>query len=161
MKTATRIVATVVYGLVGVGLLVAGAMTLLVNTGLLPDALRDVVLHFSQNNLGMLHIIQEFGTLMIFAGLITFWFIRHYDQSHGFHWAMTTYWALMALIHWFHVGSPSVSVVSGLVNTIPFAGFLIIGVLRLKTERQPIRNEAQSTTGRTVHTASEGTEAVR
>ena len=139
MKTAIRILAKVVYGLVGAALLAAGAIILLVNTGLLPDALREGVLKFSQNNLGMLHILQEFGTLMVFAGLVTFWFIRHYEQSHAFHWAMTIYWAIMAIIHWFNVAGPWTSILSPIINTIPVVVFLLIGVLRVVTEREQSR----------------------
>jgi hypothetical protein len=136
MKTATRILAKVVYGLVGTAFLAAGASTLLVNTGLLPSAINDSVLRFSQGNLGMLHVLQEFGTLMVFAGLVTFWFVWHYEQSHAFHWFMTAYWGLMALIHWFHVAGPAPSVVGPLINTVPVALFLTIGLLRVATERE-------------------------
>lgn len=131
---STRLVAKGIYALVGAAFLAAGAATLLVNTGLLPGGVRDVVLRFSQDNLVMLHILQEFGAVLVLLGLLTFWFIRHYDESLFFHWAMTAYWAIMALIHWFHVASPEVSAVGGLINTIPFAMFLAIGLLRLANE---------------------------
>jgi hypothetical protein len=119
------------YALLGAAFLLAGAATLLVNTGLLPGPLREVVIHFSQDNLDMLHILQEFGAVLVLLGLLSFWFIRHYDQSQFFHWAMTAYWAIMALIHWFHVASPEISVAGGLINTVPLAVFLAIGLLRL------------------------------
>jgi hypothetical protein len=143
MTKTTRVLAQVTYAVFGTLFLVAGATTLLVNTGLLPDALRNVVIRFSQDNLVMLHVVQEFGTLLVFAGLLTFWFIRHYDQSQFFHWALTAYWALMALIHWFHVASPSVSVVGGLINTVPFLLFLTIGLLRMATERSGAGDEEE------------------
>src|SRR5262245_31549048 len=92
MTRTTRALAKLTYALFGTLFLAAGAATLLVNTGLLPDALRNCVVHFAQDNPGMLHIIQEFGSLMVLAGLLTFWFIAHYEQSQGFHWAMTAYW---------------------------------------------------------------------
>ena len=130
----TRLVAKGIYALVGAAFLAAGAATLLVNTGLLPGSVRNVVVRFSQDNPVMLHILQEFGSVLVLLGLLTFWFIRHYEQSLFFHWAMTAYWAIMALIHWFHVASPEVSVVGGLINTIPFAMFLAIGLLRLANE---------------------------
>jgi len=136
MSRTTRIVAKGIYGLVGAAFLLAGATTLLVQTPLLPRGIRDVVLRFSQDNLAVLHIIQEFGSVLVLVGLLSFWFIRHYDESQYFHWAMTAYWALMALIHWFHVASPEVSVAGGLINTIPFALFLAIGLLRLAHESE-------------------------
>jgi len=143
MTKTTRILAKAVYALFAALFLAAGVTTLLVNTGLLPEALRDIVVQFSQNNLGMLHIIQEFGTLLVFAGLVTLWFIRHYDESRYFHWAFTAYWAIMALIHWFNVAGPYESIVGPLVNTVPFAIFLTIGVLRELTEGGRARDAAQ------------------
>jgi hypothetical protein len=140
MSRTTRIVAKGIYGLIGTAFLLAGASTLLVNTGLLPGGVRDVVIRFSQDNLVVLHIIQEFGSVLVLVGLVTFWFIRHYEESLFFHWAMTAYWAIMALIHWFHVASPEVSVAGGLINTIPFALFLAIGLLRLAHEGEDTRS---------------------
>jgi hypothetical protein len=134
MTRTTRLVAKGIYALVGAAFLLAGAATLLVNTGLLPGGVRDIVVRFSQDNLEMLHIVQEFGSGLVLLGLLTFWFIRHYDDSWYFHWAMTAYWLLMAIIHWFHVASPEVSVAGGLINTIPFALFLAIGLLRMASE---------------------------
>jgi hypothetical protein len=130
MTRTTRFVAKGAYGLLGAAFLAAGAATLLVNTGLLPGGVRDVVIRFSQDNLVMLHILQEFGAVLVLVGLLSFWFIRHYEQSLFFHWALTAYWALMALIHWFHVASPEISVTGGLINTIPLAVFVAIGLLR-------------------------------
>ncbi|HJZ60451.1 MAG TPA: hypothetical protein VKE74_36245, partial [Gemmataceae bacterium] len=119
MTRTTRALAKFTYAVFGTLFLAAGATTLLVNTGLLPDALRDVVVRFAQNNPGMLHVVQELGSLLVLAGLVTFWFLFHYDQSRGFHWAMTAYWAIMAVIHWFNVAGPWESVVGPLINTIP------------------------------------------
>jgi hypothetical protein len=135
MAKFTRMLATFVYGLMAAAFLAAGAITLLVNTGLLPDVVRDViVVQFSQNNSGFLHIIQELGTLLVLVGLVLVWCVLHYDQSRFIHWALTAYWALMALIHWFNVAGPWESVVGPLINTIPVLLFLIIGVLRESTE---------------------------
>jgi hypothetical protein len=146
MRKLTRILAKLLYGITGAAFLAAGVSTLLVNTGLLPDALRDIVLRFSQNNPAMLHIIQEFGTLLVLVSLLTFWFLRHYERSQAFHWAVTTYWAIMATIHWFNVAGPWQSVVGPLVNTVPFLVFFIIGLLRAATEGRAVRAEANSMT---------------
>jgi hypothetical protein len=134
MSGFTRFLTKVAYALQGAAFLAGGAATLLVNTGLLPDSLRDVVLGFSRGELETLHIIQEYGALLVLGGLLTFWFLLHYEQSRGFHWIMSVFWAIMALIHWFNVAEPSLSVVSGLINTVPFALFLAIGVMRESTE---------------------------
>ena len=137
MAEFTRILARLVYGIMAAAFLAAGAVTLLVNTGLLPDAVRNVVLEFSQNNAGFLHIIQELGTLLVLVGLVLVWCVLHYEQSRFIHWALTAYWALMALIHWFNVAGPWESVVGPLINTIPVVLFLIIGILREATEGRP------------------------
>jgi hypothetical protein len=131
---ATRVLVKLTYALFGTLLLVAGATTLLVNTGVLPESLRTGVVNFSRGDPGTLHIVQELGSLLVLVGLLTFWFIRHYEQSMPFHWAVTAYWAIMAVIHWFNVAGPNPSIVGPLVNTIPFALFATLGVLRLGTE---------------------------
>src|SRR5687767_4436617 len=95
MTKATRILAKVTYAVMGAAFLAAGASTLLVNTGLLPDAVRDLILRFSQNNLGMLHVIQELGSLLVLTGLVTLWCVWNYEQSRALHWMLTLYWAIM------------------------------------------------------------------
>lgn len=52
---------------------------------------------------GALFLVAGFGALLVFVGLITLWFARHYESSRPFHWAMTASWALHALAHWFDV----------------------------------------------------------
>jgi hypothetical protein len=134
MKTATRVLAQSVYGLFGAGFLAIGASALLVNTGLLPDACRSAILDESRGNLDILHILQEFGSLLVFAGLITFWFLWHYEQSQAFHWSLTAFWGLVGLVHWFDVRGPNPSVGGPLVTTVPFMLFMVIGLLRTATE---------------------------
>ena len=138
MTTFTRLLAKFVYAINAAAFLAAGASTLLVNMGLLPDALRDTVVQFSKGDLGVLHIVQELGSLLVLVGLVNLWFIVHYDRSRFFHWALTTYWAIMAVIHWFNVAGPNPSIVGPLVNTVPFVVFLTIGVFREVTEGSPI-----------------------
>jgi uncharacterized membrane protein len=79
--------------------------------------------------------MQEFGSLLVFVALMSFWFIRHYEQSRSFHWAMTVFWGLMALIHWFDIKGPWTSVIGPLINTIPLALFLVVGLLRERSEK--------------------------
>lgn len=135
MAKLIRFLAKFTYGVMGAAFLAAGISTLLVNTGLLPAAVRDLILQFSQNNPGFLHIVQELGSLLVLVGVIAVWCVFHYDQSRFFHWALTAYWAIMAVIHWFNVAGPWESVVGPLVNTVPVLVFLTIGILRAATER--------------------------
>ena len=71
----------------------------------------------------------------IFVGLITLWFIWHYKESRLFHWAMTTFWGLFALIHWFDVRWPTTDFIGPAKNTVPFALFFVVGLLRLRSDR--------------------------
>jgi hypothetical protein len=130
----TKVLARSLYGLFGVLYLVAGGTVLLFKTGLLPDAVRGEILHIAQDNLNGVHLMQEFGSLLIFVGLITLWFTWHYKESRLFHWAMTAFWGLLALIHWFDVRGPVESAVGPAINTIPFALFFVVGLLRLISE---------------------------
>jgi hypothetical protein len=133
----TRALVKAFYGLFGAGFLVAGVGVLLLGTGLLPDPVRDLIVGIARDNPNTLHIMQEFGSLLVFVGLITFWFIWHYDQSRAFHWAMTAFWGLIALVHWFDIRGSSGSVVGPLINTAPLALFLVIGLLRARADGKP------------------------
>jgi hypothetical protein len=133
MKPIRALVMTC-YAVFGTIFLAAGASVLLVHTGLLPDALEDALRGESPADLHTLHVIQELGALLVFAGLITFWFLRHYEQSQAFHWSLTAFWGLFALVHWFDVRGPFPSVGGPLMTTVPFFLFVSIGLLRTATE---------------------------
>jgi hypothetical protein len=127
-----RALARSVYALFGTVYLAAGVSVLLLGTGLLPPALRGLIVDLGHNEPNTLHIMQEFGSLLIFVGLITFWFAWHYDQSGTFHWAMTLFWALFALVHWVDIRGSFQVGVGQAINSIPFVLFLVIGLLRLR-----------------------------
>jgi hypothetical protein len=131
----TRILVGISYGIVGAILLALGAITLLFNTGLLPDAFRRAIVEESRGDLTVVHILQELGCALVLVGMITFWFIKHYDHSHAFHWMLTAFLGLLALVHWFDVRGPFTSIADPIVNTAPFALFVAIGVLRATIER--------------------------
>jgi hypothetical protein len=123
------------YVLFGTIYLAAGMTALLFGTGVLPEALKNIVLEIARGDLNAVHITQEFGSLLVFAGLITFWFAWHYEQSRFFHWAMTAFWAIFALIHWFDVRGRAEFDIGDLINSIPFILFLSVGlVTRYRTE---------------------------
>jgi hypothetical protein len=159
MKTAVRVLTKCCYGVTGAGFLVAGAAVLLFKTGLLPDSVRDIIMDFGEGNLNTLHVAQELGSLLVFAGLITFWFLRHYEQSRPFHWAMTLFWGLIALVHWFDVRGPIDSVTGPLVNSVPFAVFVTVGLLRTATEGSRSVNEQQGEGGGMLEYAKSGSPA--
>lgn len=118
------------YGFFAAIFLIAGASVLAERTGLLPDAVRNVVLDIADGDFNAVHLLQEFGSMLVFAGLISIWFMRRYEESKFFHWAMTTFWALFAFAHWFDPRGTLESVVGPAIDTIPFVLFLITGLLR-------------------------------
>jgi hypothetical protein len=126
----------IVYGLFGVLFVLVGGGVLLVNTGLLPEAGRNIILTFAEGDVRLLHVIQEWGNAHLLLGLVTFWFIRHYDRSQAYHWAMTTYFAVNALIHWFDVRGAPESIVGPLINTVPFILFVTLGMLRTRVRKE-------------------------
>jgi len=83
-------IAKFVYGLFGAVFLIVGATVLMLHTGLLPEPVKNIVMGFARGDSLAVHLIQELGSILVFAGLITFWFIRHYEHSKAYHWAMTT-----------------------------------------------------------------------
>jgi hypothetical protein len=129
------------YVLVAIVFLIAGTSVLLLGTGLLPDPVRELINGIADSNPNTLHILQEFGSLMVFAGLITFWFTVYYDQSLAFHWAITVFWGLFALVHWVDIHGVWHTGMGQVIQTIPFGMFVVVGLLRLGTEaphRAPI-----------------------
>lgn len=133
-----KAVAGVLYGLFGAISLLVGASVLLLETGLLPEVLRRAVMNAANGDTSALHIIQDFGAFLVFNGIISFWFARHYDESRFFHWALTAAFALVALAHWFDVRGEHSSI-GPLINSVPFALFLLVGLLRLSSDRKTSR----------------------
>jgi hypothetical protein len=130
----TRALAKALYALLGAVFLAAGVSVLLLGTGLLPEPVRELIEDIGGGNANTLHIMQEFGSLLVFAGLITFWFVRHYDASKTFHWAMTVFWGLFALVHWVDVRGSFQVGVGQVINTVPFLLFAGVGLLRQSSE---------------------------
>jgi len=132
----TRMLAKSLYGLVGATFLVVGASILLLGTGLLPEPLKKFIVDIGHGDGYALHLMQELSSLLVFAGLITFWFLKHYEQSRPFHWAMTVFWGLIALVHWVDVRGSFEAGIGQVINTIPFALFVVVGLLRHRTNEQ-------------------------
>lgn len=125
-----QITTQIVYGLFAVLFIVLGIAVLLFNTGLLPTSVRELILKIADGDVRILHVFQEWGNAHLVLGLVTIWFIRHYDQSLPFHWLLTGYFAIDALIHWFHVAGPPDSITGPLILTIPAVVFLGLGLVR-------------------------------
>lgn len=129
-------IAKLVYGFFAAAFLIVGLTVVASDTGFLPEPLKRAVMEVGHGDANALHITQEFGAFLVFIGLITLWFMRHYDQSQTFHWAMTIAWGLIALAHWFDVRGSRNSVIGPIINSIPFILFTALGLLRRKSEGQ-------------------------
>jgi ATP/ADP translocase len=127
-------VARSLYGFFAVIFLIVGVSVLSLRTGLLPDFAKSIVMNAAHEDLNAVHLVQEFGSMLVFAGLISVWFIRHYERSKFFHWAMTTFWGLFALAHWFDVRGRFQSMLGPTINTVPFVLFVVVGLLRKSWE---------------------------
>jgi hypothetical protein len=130
-----RFLTLTVYVVFGALFLVAGSALVLLGTGLLPGTVRGYFEPVVEGDPNVEHILQEYGSLVLVLGVVTLWFARHYDVSRSFHWAMTAFWGLIALIHWFDVRGRGPGVAGPLINTLPFALFLAVGLLRLGSDR--------------------------
>jgi hypothetical protein len=131
-----KAISKLVYGFFAAAFLVVGIIAFASGTGLLPEPLNRVVMEVGHGDANALHIIQEFGAFLTFIGLITLWFMKHYDRSQTFHWAMTIAWGLIAMAHWFDVRGSRSSAIGPIINSIPFILFLALGLLRRKFEGQ-------------------------
>lgn len=72
------------YALVGAVFLLGGSAVLLLGTGLLPELLKDSILAIGEDNTNTLHLMQEHASLLVLVALLTFWFLRHYEESRAF-----------------------------------------------------------------------------
>jgi uncharacterized protein YjeT (DUF2065 family) len=135
MNRAVKAIAKFLYGFFGGLFLIAGISVLLLGTGLLPETVKNIITNVARGDSNTLHIIQELGSILVFVGLITVWFIRHYEHSKPFHWAMTTFLGLFALVHWFDTRGDFHWAVGPMINTIPFILFVSVGLLRKYSER--------------------------
>ena len=124
-------IAKFIYGLFGGAFIIVGLSVAMFKSGFLPEWAEQTIVKLGDNNLNGIHLIQELGSLLVFAGLVSFWFIKNYEQSIGFHWALTAFWALLALAHWFDVRGMR-SMTGPMINSIPFVLFTVVGILRSK-----------------------------
>jgi len=126
-----RLITQSMYVLLGTIFLVGGTGVLLLGTGLLPAPVRDVILSFGEDNLHTLHLMQEYAALLVLVALLTFWFVKHYEQSRAFHWAMTFFWGLIALVHWFDPKGAFHPDLDAAIISVPFVLFVAVALVYL------------------------------
>jgi hypothetical protein len=142
-----RALAKLVYGLVALAFLAAGGGLLLLGTGLLPGVVSEFILKFGGAEGGgdgdlTMHLLQEGGALLVLVGLVNAWCVLHYPRSLYFHWAMTVFWALFAIVHWFDYRGHLRAGTGPIANSVPLFVFALIGTLRMRSEREPAPSPA-------------------
>ena len=130
MRRIVGVITRGVYLLAAGFYLLVGIVVILVGTGLLPAWVHDRIFEIGQNNPFTMHLIQETGTIWVLVGMLLVWFAVHYEQSIKFHWAMTFYLLLDAWVHWFSAYGRFENEPRAVINAIPFAVFLVLGLLR-------------------------------
>jgi len=130
MRRIVGLITRGVYLLAAGFYLLVGIVVILVGTGLLPAWVHDRIFEIGQNNPFTMHLIQETGTIWVLVGMLLVWFAVHYEQSIKFHWAMTFYLLLDAWVHWFSAYGRFENEPRAVINAIPFAVFLVLGLLR-------------------------------
>ena len=103
------------YALIGTGAFAIGAISILA-PGVIPSA-DD-------------HLTRELGASLIFVGLMTYWCIPNYERRRGVHLLLTVFAVLLAAIHWYEFFLGRRSLISPVVNTIPFV--LLLGMIGSK-----------------------------
>jgi hypothetical protein len=131
-----RLLIQSLYVLLGAVFLLGGASVLLLGTGLLPAPVQDLILAIGEDNPNTLHLMQEYASLLVLVALLTFWFVQHYELSRAYHWAMTAFWGLIALVHWFNPRGQFHYGLGEAINSIPFVLFVVAGLLREHAERR-------------------------
>ena len=118
------------YWFLAVVLGTVGFAVVLLGTGIVPAWVADRAFALGQDNPLAMHLLQEQAALFVFAGLMFAWFARHYDRSYAFHWAATLTVGLLGFVHWLNAYGRFDNDRGTLINAIPFALFLALGLLR-------------------------------
>jgi uncharacterized protein YjeT (DUF2065 family) len=135
----------IVYGLLGMLYVLIGVGSMLLPTGWLPQRLADDVLAGETPSSFVRHLLQEFGTVVLALGCVFLWYASRKEQSRSFHWAITFYFSLDALIHWVGPEGLIGSWQRGITNSIPLVVMLLLGVLQLMTSRRIQESPASGT----------------
>jgi uncharacterized membrane protein len=119
----------VVYALLGAGGILYGAGALFFPTSLASEAAQSE--HLT-------HILREQGASAIFLGLMSFWYIAHYEHRRIVHYFLTLFALLLAGIHWIDYADGNKPIMSGLINSILF---LVMSALAIPLLRSGRSNE--------------------
>ena len=119
----------IVYGLLGVLYLFIGVGSFVLPLGWLPEGIGGALLTEESPSVFLGHLLQEFGTVVLALGLLFVWHARRKELSVGFHWLVTLYLSLDALVHWVGPEGLIGSWPRGIINSVPFTLMLVLGLL--------------------------------
>ena len=122
----------VAYCLLGILYVLVGVGSMLLPTGWLPESLAGKLLAGETLSPFGAHLLQEFGTVVLALGFVFLWCASREEYSRSLHWAITFYLSLDALIHWVGPQGLIGSWSRGIINSIPFAVMLLLGLLQLR-----------------------------
>jgi len=109
----------IIYGVYGAVAILLGVTALVFPTVLTSEAERAVPL---------IHILREAGAAGIFIGLMSIWCIFNYEKRTAVHYFLVVYAFLMAAIHWFEYLTGHRQLMSPLLNSVPFAVFVLMAI---------------------------------
>jgi hypothetical protein len=112
MKRVTQLL----YGLVGIGALLLGAIAVLAPGVILEDARSSPL---------VAHLAREQGAEFVFIGLMAIWCLRHFEARWPVHYAFMLFTALFAGIHWAGYLQSGHYITGALANTVPFVAFAL------------------------------------
>jgi uncharacterized membrane protein len=116
MKKVNRII----YGLIGTVAILLGFGVFLLPGLLTSDAERTPAI---------IHLLREEAAAVIFIGLMSLWCIFNYEKRTAVHYFLIVYAFLMAAIHWSDYLTGHRHLMSPLLNTVPFAVFVLMALM--------------------------------
>ncbi len=116
----------IVYLLIGVIYMLIGTGAIFVPSGVLPAEWIVSIYGSDISNSLSMHMILEFGAALLALGSVFLWRARHSRYSPTFHWGMTTYFIVDAMIHWLGPDDAVDSLPHDLINTAPFLLMMIL-----------------------------------
>src|SRR5687767_1057623 len=111
MEVSVEIAAKIVYGMLGSLFLVLGVIALVAPAAALPPEGHSPL---------VAHLVREQGAHAVFLGLMSFWCLRHLSQRVFVHYALLAFAALFSAIHWSEFLNGNRSLLSPILNTLPF-----------------------------------------
>ena len=111
-----RTLNSIIYGVFGGFALIYGFANLLFPAVLVKEA----------RTFPLSHVMREEAAAAIFVGCMLLWCIFNYERRRAVHYFLIGFAFLLAGIHWFDYLSGHIDWKSPVLNTVPFAVFLLM-----------------------------------